>query len=173
MKRTGITIFLLVFLLTGCVRQESSKTAGEILLYPAKITAAVDGDTVRIQFLGDIPEDCSEKETVRLIGVNTPELNLYKDEEPEYFSEEAYRYTNSYYKEEVLIELDEVTGLRDRYGRLLAYVWLCNTTMLNKNLIEDGYGRYYDAFPFRSEYMCEFLLAETDARQNKRGMWGK
>lgn len=173
MKRTGITIFLLVFLVTGCVRQESSKTAGEILLYPAKITAAVDGDTVKIQFLGDIPENCSEKETVRFIGVNTPELNLYKDEEAEYFAEEAYRYTNSYYKEEVLIELDKTTGLRDRYGRLLAYVWLCNTTMLNKNLIEDGYGRYYDAFPFRSEYMCEFLLAETDARQNKRGMWGK
>ncbi len=142
------------------------------ILYPAKITAVIDGDTVKIQFKDDIPKDCTKNETVRLIGVNTPELNLHKDLEAEYFAEEAFLYTNRYYKEDVDIQLDNISSMRDKYGRLLAYIWLCNSTLLNKNLIEDGYGRYYSAFLFNEKYMKEFSEAELQAMLAEKGIWG-
>ena len=150
--------------------EENPETAKT--LYPAEITAAVDGDTVKIQFKNKIPQDCSKNETVRLIGVNTPELNLHKDDEAEYFAEEAFLYTNRYYKEEVNVQLDDISSMRDKYGRLLAYIWLCNSTMLNKNLIEDGYGRYYNAFLFKEKYMKEFSDAEFQAIKAEKGIWG-
>lgn len=175
MQKLAIFIFL-GFLFVSCGKESESHTSENKKteqLYSAKIIAVVDGDTVKIQFEKEKPEGCSKKETVRLIGVNTPELNLYKEDEPEYFAREAYEYTNNYYKENVKIQLDDVSATRDRYDRLLAYVWLCNSTMLNKNLIEDGYGRYYSAFSFNENYMNEFFNAELLAIQEKKGMWGE
>lgn len=187
MKRTDVisycflTAFLVLLFLAGSINFSSCgkdseaepETSGNTeSLYPAKITAVVDGDTVKIQFAENIPDQCSKNETVRLIGVNTPELNLHKDAEAEHFALEAYQYTNRYYKEEVNLQLDDISAMRDKYGRLLAYVWLCNATMLNKNLIEDGYGRYYNAFLFNEKYMKEFSEAEILAIQSKKGIWG-
>lgn len=169
-------LFLAPVINLGCVKPaEYGKENLEMdkVLFPAKITAVVDGDTVKIQFKNKIPPDCSKNETVRLIGVNTPELNLYKDKEAEYFAKEAFEYTNRYYKEDVDIQLDDVSSMRDKYGRLLAYIWLCNSTMLNKNLIEDGYGRYYNVFLFNEKYMRDFLAAESNAIQEKKGIWGE
>lgn len=187
MKKTDVisycflTAFLLLLVLAGTINlsgcedgngQKTEERSQAEYLYPAKITAVVDGDTVKIQFAGSRPEICSKNETVRLIGVNTPELNLHKDAEAEYFAQEAYLYTNRYYREEVKIQLDDVSASRDKYGRLLAYVWLCNATMLNKNLIEDGCGRYYSAFLFNENLMKEFAAAEVQAIQSKKGLWG-
>ena len=168
-------LFLAPVINLGCgnpTENGEEKTEPVKVLYPAEITAAVDGDTVKIQFKNKIPPDCSKNETVRLIGVNTPELNLHKDDEAEYFAEEAFLYTNRYYKEEVNVQLDDISSLRDKYGRLLAYIWLCNSTMLNKNLIEDGYGRYYNAFLFNEKYMKEFSDAEFQAIKAEKGIWG-
>lgn len=172
MRNAGFFLLAALFFLAGCEKQ-GGRAFREEQQYPARISAVVDGDTVKITFLDLIPDGCRKNETVRLIGVNTPELNLYKDAPPEYFAQEAYQYTNRYYHDEVFIELDELTGLRDTYSRLLAYIWLCNGTMLNKNLIEDGAGRYYGIFTFDRTYMNEFILAETAARSGRRGMWNE
>lgn len=136
---------------------DNEKSEISEILYPSKITAVIDGDTVKVQFKNGRPENCEKNEIVRLIGVNTPELNLY---------------TNRYYKEEVNIQLDNISAMRDKYGRLLAYVWLCNSTLLNKNLIEDGYGRFYNIFLFNEKLMKEFSDAEILAIQEEKGIWG-
>lgn len=170
MRKSICILLTALFLFGGCVKQ-TNQAFREEQQFPAIISTVVDGDTIKITFLNGVPDGCKKNETVRLIGVNTPELNLYKDAPPEYFAEEAYQYTKRYYQNEILIELDKITGLRDKYGRLLAYVWLCNATMLNKNMIEDGIGRYYGVFAFDETYMNEFMLAETAARSSKRGMW--
>lgn len=166
-------IFLIIagiFLLSSCAA--GAEPDDNFSLYPAKIVSVIDGDTVKVAFTDEIPHGCEETETVRLIGVNTPELNRCNDEEPEYYALEAYMYTNCYYGGSVFIELDDVSSLRDKYGRMLAYVWLASGTMLNKNLIEDGYGFFYGYFKFNSDYMDSFFLAEQNARQEKKGMWG-
>jgi micrococcal nuclease len=58
---------------------------------------------------------------------------------------------------------------RDRYGRLLAYVYLSDGTFLNAEIIKQGYGFAYTRFPFK--HMEEFRRYERDARENRRGLW--
>lgn len=168
-KHSAILLFTIFFILTtttACTLTET--TIPESELYEAKISGVTDGDTIRIIFDYEIPDGCKKEETVRLIGVNTPELFT---EPPEFYSQEAYNYTHKYLLEEVQIELDKVTGLRDKYGRLLAYVWLCNYSLLNKNLIEDGLGYYYGYFKFNSKYMEEFISAQNIAKSKQEGLW--
>ena len=58
---------------------------------------------------------------------------------------------------------------RDRYGRLLAYVYLLDGTFLNAEIIKQGYGFAYTKYPFK--YLDEFREYEQEARENKRGLW--
>lgn len=152
-----------------CCKKEVNNNVN--ICYEAEITKVIDGDTVEIRFCNELPNGCNRTEKLRLIGVNTPELNLYKEIEPEYFAMEAYYYTKNYTGEKIKIELDEYSSMRDKYSRLLAYVWLCNYTMLNLNLIEDGYGYYYDNFIFNPDYMKQFCEAEKKAQKEKKGLW--
>lgn len=172
--------YLLVLLLSfviSCSFFKFSDTKNEIdsldskPLYKAQITAVVDGDTVKVQFENEIPENCSTNETIRLIGINTPELNLNKNKEPEYYAEEAYQFTNKYWNKKVYVQLDDVTGLRDKYSRLLAYIQLSDGKLLNELLLEEGYARYYDNFKFNKQRMDDFSKAEIKAKLSKKGLW--
>ncbi|GAB6392059.1 MAG: thermonuclease family protein [Treponematales bacterium] len=135
----------------------------------AVISAVVDGDTVDVVFKKP-PEGCEQKERVRLIGVNTPELT---GSSPEYYAEEARDFTNRWRRTSVRVGFDRVSSRRDVYGRLLAYVYLEDGTALNELLIREGYGRYYDNFAFEEERMKAFALAEEEVRKTKRGLWDR
>lgn len=141
--------------------------------YPAIITSVIDGDTVTIRFNSDIlPSGCSRTERVRLIGINTPELTINP---PEYYAEEARDFLNQYYLTPITIKFDSVSDRRDRYGRLLAYIYEQDNPFdsINWRILYDGYGYFYGIFAFETEKMKEFKTAETDARINKRGLWNE
>ena len=59
---------------------------------------------------------------------------------------------------------------RDKYNRILAYVYLQDGTLINKTIIEEGYGHAYTKYPFK--YLNEFRQAEKKAREAKKGLWG-
>lgn len=141
----------------------------QVFLY-GRIISVIDGDTVKIQFTNN-GTICHETETVRLVGVNCPELNLHKDAEPEPYAIEARDYTNQFYQSEVIFYFDDVSDKRDKYSRLLGYVLLDNGKMLNCELIMEGLGVYYSNFKFESKTMELFELAEENAKKNKKGMW--
>lgn len=165
--RRALVVSLFFFVTVSCVIGQLEDAPS---WYEAVVTAVVDGDTIQIQFVDDPPPDCSWNERVRFIGVNTPEL--YKVP-ADYYAREAREYTNRFYSKIVLIEFDSVSGIRDRYGRLLAYVYNdINQMPINKQLIAGGYGYYYGDFAFNPEKMVEFKNAEQDARANQRGLWG-
>lgn len=173
LKIEAAILFFLSALFYCCCKNFSDETSVDYLAsepYRALVTATVDGDTMDIEFLDDAPKDCKKKERVRLIGVNTPEFNLGKGV-PDYFAEEARSFLNRLYMQEVEIELDFYRDVRDRYGRLLAYIWH-DGRLVNKSIILGGYGRYYDAFNFNTERMKSFEAAENTARQNRLGIWG-
>ncbi len=141
--------------------------------YSAIITSVIDGDTVTIRFNSDIlPSGCSRTERVRLIGINTPELTINP---PEYYAEEARDFLNQYYLTPITIKFDSVSDRRDRYGRLLAYIYEQDNPFdsINWRILYDGYGYFYGIFAFETEKMKEFKTAETDARINKRGLWNE
>ena len=61
-------------------------------------------------------------------------------------------------------------GDKDRYGRLLRYVYLEDGTFVNAKLIQDGYANVYDKFPISK--LDEFRQYYREARENRRGLWG-
>lgn len=98
----------------------------------------IDGDTFIIMYRG-------QQTKVRLIGVDTPEAYDYKDVRKERGGDAASTYTKSLIEgRDVTLEFDHV--MYDKYGRLLAYVYLPDGRMLNALLIQKGY-----AYPARYE----------------------
>jgi micrococcal nuclease len=69
----------------------------------------------------------------------------------------------------VRLVADPLDSDRDKYGRLLRYVYLPDGTDYNASLIRDGYGFAYVVFPF--EKLEEYRGLETEARQQNRGLW--
>ena len=129
-------------------------------LYPQskfRVKRVIDGDTIVLD----------NDERVRLIGVDTPEI--YHPLKPlQYFSEEATNFTKQIVEgKQVILEFD--CEKIDKYGRLLAYVFLEDGTFLNKEIIIQGYGFAYTKYPFK--YLNEFVEAENEARISERGLW--
>ncbi len=123
-------------------------------------TRVVDGDTIVVQ-IGQ------KREKVRLIGVDTPETKHPK-KPVQRFGKEASLFTKSMVEgEEVRLEFDWQE--RDKYGRLLAYVYLTDGTFLNAEIIRRGYGFAYTRYPFK--YMSQFRQYEGEARKNRKGLW--
>ena len=122
-----------------------------------KIKRVIDGDTLLL----------INGERVRLIGVDTPETK-HPQKPVEYFGKEAYLFTKQMVDgKEARFEFDRQK--RDRYGRLLAYVYLLDGTFLNAEIIKQGYGFAYTKFPFK--YMEEFRRYEREARETRKGLW--
>lgn len=165
MRKTISVIFIILFMISifGCNFFEPNDVWP---YYEAKVIAVIDGDTIKIRFSNSKPNGCNEVEVVRLIGVNTPEL--YNP--PEYYANEARDFTNTLWNNPISIELDPNFAQRDKYGRLLAYVYH-NNLCWNEQIILEGYGYYYKYFNFDSQRMFIFNMAEDEAKKNKKGIW--
>jgi micrococcal nuclease len=127
------------------------------------VQSVVDGDTIKI-LMG------TSVETVRLIGIDTPET-VHPSKPVECFGREASNKTKEILiGKQVSIEKDASQDERDKYGRLLAYIFLEDGTNVNKLLIEEGYAYEY-TYNLPYKYQSEFRQAESDACSNKRGLW--
>lgn len=135
------------------------------------VTRVVDGDTIVVLVNG-------VEEKIRLVGVNTPEsVGKYLDN-PEYYGKEASNYTKKQLLgKHVYLEMDK--GPRDKFGRLLRYVWLkdpatadINTDLFNSLLLQKGYGSVMIIAP-NDKYKDLFKAYEKTARLKRLGMWSK
>jgi len=124
------------------------------------VVRIVDGDTIHVRLADRI-------EKVRYIGVNTPEVHHpRKGEEPG--GREAAQVNRDLVEgKRVRLELDVQS--RDRYGRLLAYVWV-GDTMINAELVRLGYAQVMTVPP-NVRYQSLFLNLQRDAREAARGLW--
>ncbi len=133
---------------------------------PFLVTEVHDGDTVSIKaqsFVG-IP---IKIERVRLIGIDAPEIR----QDP--WGRIAKRYLKKLISGSgwvVNVEHDVVQ--RDRYGRLLAYLWTKDGRLINKVMIEEGFAVLYTVPP-NVKYVDLLIDAEKNAQVSKRGIWGK
>lgn len=128
-----------------------------------RVTEVVDGDTIRVNMNG-------HPETVRFIGIDTPETH-HPNKAVQCFGQAAADYTKRVLgASTVRLESDPLNTNRDRYDRLLRYVYLPDGTLVNAKIIEDGYGFSYTSFPFSKT--DQFNLLEQQARQANRGLWG-
>jgi micrococcal nuclease len=142
--------------------QSASSTALEAQPGLWQVTRDVDGDTIDVQ-------QGSQKETVRLLGLDTPET--HDPRKPvQCFGLIAAAHTKQLVEgKAVRLEPDPQDSDRDKYGRLLRYVYLPDGTLINAELIRDGYAFAYTVFPI--EKLDEFRALETEARTANRGLW--
>ena len=110
-------------------------------------------------------------ETVRFIGVDTPET--HKPNTPvQCYGSAASSHTKIIIgSNKVRLESDPLSTDRDRYGRLLRYVYLPSGLLVNADLIRHGYGFYYPYFPFTKS--GQFAALQNEAQTVGDGLWGK
>lgn len=119
----------------------------------------VDGDTIVL--------DNGEK--VRYIGVDTPEIHHPK-KGVEWLGREAAEF-NRKLVEHKTVRLEFDVEIRDKYGRILAYVYT-GDTFVNAELVKEGYAQAY-TFPPNVRYTDLFLKLQREARGQRLGLWSR
>jgi len=133
--------------------------AGEVRrLFP--VLRVTDGDTIHVRRRGD--------ETIRLIGIDTPEVDWYGGE-AECYGEEAGLFLRRLLDgTRVGLELDR--DREDPYERTLAYVYLEDGRMVNVLLVRQGYA-IVTIYEPNDRHEARLRAAEADARAAGRGLW--
>lgn len=129
---------------------------------PATVVGVTDGDTIRAQ-LAD-----GAVGRVRLIGIDTPE-SVDPRRPVQCFGPEASQHTKELLDGK-MVELELDIQQRDRFGRLLAYVWLGETNV-NVQIAADGYAQAL-TIPPNVKYEEPIRNAVREAREAGRGLWG-
>jgi micrococcal nuclease len=141
------------------------------------IISWADGDTVRVRVQG-------VSTRVRLIGIDAPEARA---------SERASRQAAEMSRDMATVvtlgrraraaaerlapagrrvRLEQDVRTHDRFGRLLAYVWLADGRMVNEELVRRGFAMVL-TIPPNVRYTERFLAAQREARAARRGLWGR
>ncbi len=124
------------------------------------VTRIIDGDTFEIE----------TKQKVRLIGIDTPELNKANAREPECFGIQAtQKLSDLILNKRIRMEKDR--SETDRFGRLLRYVYIDNI-FVNHHLVDSGFA-FAHAYPPDVKFKDALALAQKSAQENKRGLWNK
>jgi len=130
-------------------------------LFP--VTKVVDGDTIDVEING-------ESARLRLIGINTPET-VDPRKPVECFGKEASAAAKELlFGKKVRLEADPSQTDRDKYDRLLRYVFLEDGTNFNELMIVRGYAYEY-TYDVPYKYQKEFKAAQKFAEGNKKGLW--
>ena len=128
----------------------------------ARVEKVVDGDTVEVSL-------STGRERVRLLGIDTPET-VHPTKPVECFGPEASARLAELAPVGSELRIERDTELRDRYGRLLAYLWAPDGTFINESLVADGYARTLPIDPNRA-HRGALAAAESSARRAGAGLW--
>ena len=143
------------------VKPVNEENVEEDLFYD--VVRVIDGDTVKIKFN-------DKEENIRLIGIDTPET-VHPSKPVQCFGVEASNIAKKILEgKQIKIEFDETQGQRDKYKRLLGYIFLADGTNFNKKMIKDGYAYEY-TYNSSYKYQTEFKEAQKYAQENKLGLW--
>jgi micrococcal nuclease len=140
----------------GEPRDEGGAASGTVV----PVTKVTDGDTIHVTYHG-------ADERVRLIGVNTPEVDWYGGT-AECFGSEAGLYARGRLTSRT-VRLVFDAERRDRYSRLLAYVYV-GRELFNLTLVRQGYARA-DPVPPDTTLASSFRRAADQARAAGKGLW--
>ena len=130
-----------------------------------RVVKVIDGDTITISMSG-------KNQTIRLIGINSPE-SVDPRRAVECFGNEASEKAKEVLAgKHVRIISDPTQADRDRYNRLLRYVYLPDGTLFNKWMISEGYAYEY-TYDAPYQLQSEFKEQEALARAQAKGLWSQ
>lgn len=153
-----IVIALFMYFTSGEDLEEPSATG----FIPVELVKTIDGDTIRIMYEG-------KERKLRYLLIDTPELN-HKQQGTQPFAEEATNRNDELLKSgKVEIEFD-IGEREDKYGRLLAYVYVDGKSV-QQQLVEEGLARVAYIYPPNTKHLDPFKEAEEKAQQDGIGIW--
>jgi micrococcal nuclease len=137
----------------------SSQSDGSFL-----VSRVIDGDTVELE----------NGDKVRYIGIDTPET-MDPRKPVQCFGKNATAANKELVEGKPVWLVKDITN-KDKYGRLLRYVYLGDpdqesSVFVNLELVKQGFA-HSSTYPPDIKYQDLFLVAQTEARENQRGLWG-
>jgi micrococcal nuclease len=132
---------------------------------PATVIRVVDGDTIHARLNG-------KDEKVRIIGMDSPEIDK-PDTPVECFARQASAAAKRLLKpsDPIVLQPDPTQDTRDRYGRLLAHVFLADGSLFAETMIRHGWAVHYVYDGVPSIYAERLAAAEAKARADTAGLW--
>ncbi|MGB9697605.1 MAG: thermonuclease family protein [Ignavibacteria bacterium] len=138
------------------------------------VVRVIDGDTFelsngqRVRMLGiDTPEKYDSKKLERDVEITKQDRKTIKR-----LGELASEYVKNFLEgKRVILKKEPYGDDKDKYGRLLRWVYLEDGTFVNGKIVADGYANVYEEFPVSKT--LELRQLEREARENKRGLWGE
>lgn len=168
----ALAVYYVVSNLPGAVggaNSDDPATASEIQK-PADATLSHvayvhDGDTLYLQRDGTTSR--ADEITVRLIGIDTPELRP----SAECYAIEARDRLRALLPQGSAVWIAKDEGVLDQYGRSLLYLWTESGDFVNLQLVAEGYAWAVDIAP-NDAYWPELEAAEHSASDARLGLWG-
>ncbi|MDR4433940.1 thermonuclease [Bacillus tequilensis] len=125
---------------------------------------AVDGDTIKVIYNG-------KKDTVRYLLVDTPETKKPNSCVQPYGKDASKRNKELVSSGELQLEFDK-GDRRDKYGRLLAYVYVDGKSV-QETLLKEGLARVAYVYEPNTKYIDQFRLDEQEAKSEKLSIWSR
>lgn len=129
----------------------------------ARLIRIVDGDTI-------VVEINNQEATVRLIGIDSPEVYDPRKSVQCFGKEATEKIKELINGNYIILTSDSTQDDKDKYSRLLRYVYLEDGTFINQKMIEEGFAfEYTHIVPYK--YQAEFREAQKQAKNEKLGLW--
>jgi micrococcal nuclease len=166
-RRVRLLFLLVAVTISACTSgapSSSADTTPGAVQANATVVALTDGDTISVRIIG------GNKEKVRLIGIDTPETKK-PDTPVQCFGPEASAYTASLVPVGTKVRLERDGEARDKYGRLLAYVYRASDGLfVNLDVIRRGFARQLSIAP-NTAHEPDFSAAVQAAQRDHIGLW--
>src|SRR5690606_3633650 len=141
--------------------RETSSNQEYIKTFDAKVESVVDGDTIKVYINGKV-------ESVRFLLVDTPETNHPRlGKQP--FGEEAKEFTRQMLEGKT-VQLEKDVSDRDKYGRLLYYVYIDGKSV-QEELLKNGLARVAYVYAPNTKYVDRYYEIQKEAQQKGIGIW--
>ncbi|MDQ0416016.1 micrococcal nuclease [Croceifilum oryzae] len=164
-QKTIPTMVLFIFFLLimiGCRNTSPSLQYESSEKVAISSVFVIDGDTIQAKVK-------EKAETIRFLLIDTPETN-HPQLAKQPLAEEAKRFTHLQIKKAQKIELEYDQSKRDKYGRLLAYIYV-DGECLQESLLRNGLARVAYVYEPNTRYEQEFLSIQKEAQKKKAGIW--
>ncbi|MBR1802066.1 thermonuclease family protein [Candidatus Saccharibacteria bacterium] len=160
-KVLTLSIFIGALAIFGTV-SSSGNAAAASKTY--KVVSVTDGDTIRVK-------DGNKTVPVRMIGIDAPELSSKATTKAGCFAQQSKTYlsrmlTGKY----VTLRADVLSGNKDKYGRLLRYVYL-GVMDVDYLMVFGGYAREYKYYANNYVFRNTYLAAQASAKRRRIGLW--
>jgi micrococcal nuclease len=132
----------------------------------ATVVRHSDGDTFVLRGIGVGPLPAAPTK-VRLLEVDTPEVSS----PAACYGPEAARRTAELLPKGARVRVEADREERDRYGRVLLYVWTADGASVEEVLLREGYARVLFVRP-NDRHLAHFRAVEAQARRDRVGLWG-